>query len=60
MSAKIPAPHRPPIRLPRCPRCSSENVKVAMLTDWSSFLRCKDCLHDWTVPTSSLHPTDAE
>lgn len=60
MAAKTTASQRPAIRVPKCPECASANVTIAILTDWDSYLQCKDCLHTWRVKTSSLLEAEAE
>lgn len=60
MPPKIAGAQRPAIRVPKCPKCSSGNVAITMLTDWDSYLQCKDCLHTWGLKTSSLLNPEAE
>jgi len=48
--------HRPVERrvlrqpLPPCEQCASTNVHVATRVERFLYLRCRDCLHTWSVP----------
>ena len=36
--------------LPPCPECQRTNVQAATRVERFIYLRCRDCLHTWSLP----------